>query len=294
MNKVFAVIIFGLTVLFICCWASIDRFKKNNSIEELTYTVKQTYNLFNDEKLEIIVYSSKSDALIYYAKEADAYLINKKTTDTFKVDIIDSKIINNIIYQTEMYYVFSLIIDLNINELTFLDAMLELHYESGIIRLMVGDIFCFNKPDKLLTGIRELYGLTFEKPFLSLGAIYLKFKNTTNEKQTINNIKLLSNHLIYLIDNKEINEEINSISELVEYDYLYLTEFKEIAINPNQEVNLLLGITYESNLILTKTPLIITINQIDYYVDNFTYLKTNDLAALEAVLYRGYINDFQG
>lgn len=294
MNKVFAVIIFGLTVLFICCWASIDRFKKNNSIEELTYTVKQTYNLFNDEKLEIFVYSSKSDALIYYAKEADAYLINKNTTDTFKVDIIDSKIINNIIYQTEMYYVFSLIIDLNINELTFLDAMLELHYESGIIRLMVGDIFCFNKPDKLLTGIRELYGLTFEKPFLSLGAIYLKFKNTTNEKQTINNIKLLSNHLIYLIDNKEINEEINSISELVEYDYLYLTEFKEITINPNQEVNLLLGITYESNLILTKTPLIITINQIDYYVDNFTYLKTNDLAALEAVLYRGYINDFQG
>ena len=55
MNKIFAIVIFCLTVLFICCWATIDRFKKNNSIEEITYTIKQTYNLYTDDKKLLVI-----------------------------------------------------------------------------------------------------------------------------------------------------------------------------------------------------------------------------------------------
>lgn len=294
MNKIFAIIIFCLTVLFICCWATIDRFKKNNSIEEITYTIKQTYNLYTDDKLEVTVYSSKADALIYYAKEAEAYLINRKGTDTCKVKVIESKITDNILYQEEMLYVFSLVIDLKVSELVFLDAMLELHYESEIIRLTIGDIYCCKKLGEPLPGVRELYGLAFEKPFLSLGAIYLKYKNTSNEKQTFNSISLLSEHDIYLFNNVNINEETNSINDIIDYDYHYQQEFVGFTVNPNQEVVLLLGITYEKELVLNQTPIIFSINEKKYYLDNFIYIKTNNLEALESLLYRGYINDFQG
>ena len=291
MNKIFAIVIFCLTVLFICCWATIDRFKKNNSIEEITYTIKQTYNL---DKLEVTVYSSKADALIYYAKEAEAYLINRKGTDTCKVKVIESMIMDNILYQEEMLYVFSLIIDLKVSELVFLDAMLELHYESAIIRLTIGDIYCCKKLGEPLSGVRELYGLAFEKPFLSLGAIYLRYKNTSNEKQTFNSITLLSGHNIYLFNNVIVNTETNSINDIIDYDYHYEKEFEGFTVNPNQEVVLLLGITYEKDLALNQTPIIVMINHKEYYIDNFIYLKTNNLEAVESLLYRGYINDFQG
>ena len=71
MNKIIAIILFASTVLFICCYAAIDRYHKTLG-DSHCFTIKETYNIFNDDELVINIYDNEKDSLINYATNAEA------------------------------------------------------------------------------------------------------------------------------------------------------------------------------------------------------------------------------
>lgn len=293
MNKILAIVVFGLTVLLICCWVTIDRFRTNDTLDEICYTVAQTYNLYNDEVMIVPVYDSQSQALISYAENAEAYLVDKTGDTCCKVMINKVNMVDTLIYRDDVLYKFNLEINLKVSELVIHNCYLELYYPKQKISLFLGDIYCMSKQGKPLFGLRNLYGLAFEEPFHSLGAICLSFENTTNQIKTLTNIKLPSNHQAYLIDVVNLDINANLIKDVFDYDYQIAGKMKPVSIAPKNKVTLLIGIKYIDDLALMNTPITLIINNETYYLDNFIYLSSNDLAKSSHLLYRGSIYDFQ-
>ena len=291
MNKMLAILLFVTTVLFICGYTVIDRANKDG-VDKHFFTIKETYNLFNDENLIISVYDNQNDTLIVYAYKADAYLMSMDESVVCKVKVESVVLNQQVLFEEDLYNEYQLVLSLDVNELSIENAILRLEYPNQEVRLHVGDVNYLERPKEKLSGIRGLYGLTFNDPFLSIGGIVLTIENSTDSEMLISDVRIGSNHGISIEVLESFNPDTTEIRDVCDYQYNFQTSNTEVKIAANTTKTLLFKLIYDDATLLRFTPIILNVNDDICYIDTFNYVISNDLSNFKSLIYEGYIYEF--
>ena len=291
MNKIIAIVLFCGTVLFICCYATIDR-HQNELKDNRCFTVKETYNLFNDEKMLIKVYDNQKDSLIPYADMAEGYLVSIDETNICKVKILDVNIYQQVLLDEKIYNEYSLTVEVEVNEISINDCILKLIYPNHELRFPIGEINVMVRPDSLLTGVRQLYGISFDEPFLSLGGIIIEIQNNSSTDLKFDEIFLGGSHSVGWEELENLVEESTKITDVCDYQYDVSKTCAPLEIKAHSSKTLLLKIGYENNFYLKETPIFFRLGKEIKYIDTFCFITTNELNGFKNLIYEGYLYEF--
>ena len=125
---------------------------------------------------------------------------------------------------------------------------------------------------------------------MTLSGIVITITNPFDEELRITNISIGDGYDVIL--NKKHFVSVSDSMIIEDYIQDYEKDSNHLIFKPNETKTYLLPIESTDDLYLCNCYLIINIHGTEYYLSNFTYIKTNDLDALSRYLSKGVIYEF--
>ena len=284
-------IMFGVVVLFLSIFILLLSEIKDKPYMEKTLSIKSQYAYLSDEKISFIikVYSNLEDSLLMYANKANVKLHDRAEENVVSVTVLDSSLTNSTVLADEVFYEYSLNIEMDIDSLCIKECYMTLEFARKTFIFNVGslDISAKKSGYKQLK-ITNLYGLTKEDD-LSLSGYIITFNNTTNISWKITNISIGNVNEVILNSANEVT--VSDSNKMENYSYIE-TSSGAITVSANKSKTYILPVKNSGDLFLYNTYLLMEINNEKYYISNFNYVNSNDLNQLEKYLESGIIYEF--
>ena len=277
-------IIIGLSVLFvlICSLLIVLTiiYNKKNVLKEEVLTIKRAYFYTKDKNPTFYLYSNTDDTFLYEYKDLETYLEGDDET-VIRVDVEDVKNTNMVSYKDKIYYEYGISIKVNANDINIDNCTLKMSTDENNFVIKVGSLNYYDfRMYNELDGIESLYGLSFRDPFLSVGAVYLRLNSQDVE---VGKAYIPGQNELNILNIKEEKKDAISVSEYLDYHYNEKEEVSEQEKN-NQ---MLLLIDYRNDVLLDTFPLYLEIGNDYFYINAFSFLRSNDLDSVSYLVSSG-------
>ena len=278
------------TIVVILLVSSLILFEKYKDEEEteVVYSLNTNYAYLNNDSINIIfkVYSNLEKSLLRYAKEANVMLHDKNKENVVTVVIEDSFISNTAIYDNRELYEYSLKTLIDITDFNIQECYLSLKFTNKEYVFYIGDLDV-RKSNCLINklSIINLYGLSSEND-ISMSGIVVSLKNNKDKTIEISGVSVGGCYNVCLY------EEDIEVKESTKIEY-YISENMDVAdsirIYPGQTKTFIISLGKESDCYLYNNYILLNVDGIMCYIENFNYIDSNDLEALRKYVKVGMI-----
>lgn len=253
-----------------------------NANEEKTISVLSYYGTIVEEKapISLNLYSNKKDSELLYTQNATLSIYNENIhiEPVFK----SIEIVGSAIYENGLYYNYELNVLFNTNEIYIKDAFCKISFPNKEYIFSLGTIEIIKIGDYEPLNLESIWGLSYDKPYLSLAGINI---NLNDRYKMIEMVNIGTPFHVYPV-NGNLNDT-NEIKDIID-DYNY--HYQSNGFLSLDGKNVLLIISYDEELYLANTFMLLRIDNKDYYLYNYNYLKSNDLDARSVLINEGVIN----
>ncbi len=259
--------------------------------EEKVYTIKTnyTYNVADDNKLEVIIYSNNPKSVIKEYKEILCTLKDKDEDMVMTGEIEEVKKISSYMYNDERFYSYKLYIVPAKVDFTF--KITNCILQTRDLSVNIGNISVVKIKNS------STYPLDFTKiyavgndnlGFKSINAFVVTIKNKSNSDIVINDFYIGEYNSVDLTKAHVLTKDISNSEDITKYINYNAFDYKqddgEVVIPKDSSVKLLIPVYYKNKAFLGNT--LIYIND-QLYIDNFSYIQS--LESLD--MYEGVLNE---
>ena len=263
--------------------------KRNNDKEEVTYSIKTAYSYLSEGplKFDVKIYSNLEDSLLNNCKEAQIHLHDQKEESVLTVNVNSVHITNNTMYIGEEYFEYTISLSVDIDMIKIPNCYMTITFTNKTYSFEIGSFEI--KPNDYAENILKITNLYGVRKYdnLTLAGIVITITNPFNDELRVTSVNIGDGYNVIL--NKK--HFVNISDSLIFEDYIeeYETKSDYLMLKPNETKTYLLPIESSNDVFLCNCYMIFDLNGTEYYLSNFTYIKTNDLDALSRYLSKGVI-----
>ncbi|MFI3329234.1 MAG: hypothetical protein R3Y05_01965 [bacterium] len=262
--------------------------------EEKVFTLKSnyTYNVSDDNSLEVLVYSNNPRSVIKAYKDVECQIKDDESSILGVVEEVER--ISNYKYKDETYYSYKLLIKPAQVGITF--KMSNCIIETYDLKLEIGTLTLvdFKQHSTSPLDFTKIYAVGNDYTgFTTVTGFVISIKNKSEFPTVINDFYIGEYNSVSLSKAVELEKDISTSSHMNDYIktydiYDYSNNIGTIVIPANTTVKLLIPVYYKTESLLSNT--LIYINK-QLYIDNFNYIKNyDDLDNYEGILNESVTN----
>lgn len=261
--------VFGGVIVFLSI-----KYWSNTKIEEEILTVNKAYFYNENLALNIPIYSSSNESFILDTIGLESYLYDEED-NRFKVEIEEINRDSYAIYEEKIYYKYNMQIALKANNVKLIKTTLEINTQKNKIDIFIGNIYYYSSSGfDHISGLSDLYGLSFNKPFTSTGGIIIKLNKDLNIKKVY-----LPSGLSLGIEEVDVSGSKNNlISDYYNYDYQ--GHYQNLRSIEKDKYYILL-LNYEEDILYDDFPIIMETGNKKYLLDGFCFMIINNLTLVK-------------
>ena len=284
------IILFSSVVILLSLFLVLFNSLKDEEQVEKTYSVRTNYAYLSDGEIHVVfkVYSNKLDSLLKYANQANVTLHNRNKENVITVSVVESYLSDTTVYKGKELYEYSFKTLIDITDFIIEDCYMTAKFSNKSYIFYIGK-FEVIKSNCLVNKlpIIDLYGLSSEDD-ISLSGILVTLKNSRDKSVDVSDIVVGNDCEIKVYSENVSPKEATKIDAYLDNE---MDAVDSVRIGSKESKTILIEIDNKSELYFCNSYIFLTVDGVRFYIENFTYINSNDLDGLHKYIKEGIVYD---